>query len=199
MAKQTKTLRPYEAKATLDTDVLTILKLAKKNNTGYDLTEDHIELFKRKISGYYDLTDLEIRTLGDFLGSETAQGIIDEAVQLIEYLDDEGQRKCLAYVCNKLYEAMQDCDLKKKIRPETMYETIMNLGVITVKRSARKPEIKKPIPLHLLKFSPDLAAGVIKRYLLKKLETMPINDKADFQLAEVYLRQEYERLMKYAK
>jgi len=181
-------------------DVLVLLKIAKTNGIKYTPSEDDIEVLKRKISGYYDLTDGEIRSLDDFLKSEPAKNVLEETVPLLEFLDTTETNKYLGYIARKLYEVMGKGELKSKIRPETLKETVMNLGVVTVHRSsAATPTQERPIPMHLLRFDKNVAKGVIKRYLLQILQTVPITSATDFDKAKTTLNKAYKRLKEYDK
>jgi len=179
-----------------EVNILALLKLAKNNGIGHAPSEHQISILRRKLSGYYDLSDLEIRTLSDFLKTEKAQSILKDVGPVIDSLDGGEQNKLLTYIAERLYAVMEDSDLKKKIKPEAIRETVMNLGVITLYRSsATSPDEEEKIPpAHLLKVDKDIAKKVIKRYLTRVLEKA-----RDIEEANKLLRIKYEELKQYAR
>ncbi len=188
--------RIYHLANEWDIRVLTLLKLAKRHNIGHTPSTHQVNLLKRKLSGYYDLSDLEIRTLSDFLKTEKAQSVLKEVGPVMDSLDSGEQNKLLTYIAERLYSFMEDSDLKKKIKPEAIRETVMNLGVITLYRSsaASADEEEKVPPAHLLRIDKDIAKKVIKRYLTRVLERAP-----NIEEANKMLRQKYEELKQYAR
>ncbi len=181
----------------LETDALTLIKLARRSKMSYSPSEEQVEVLRRKISGYYDLSDTEIRSLEDFLGSDAAQDILRETSVLMEaFLDQNEEKKYLNHIATHLFNAIDDEGLKAKIKKETLYETIMNLGVVTLYRTASTDiEEDKLPPLELLRFDNDVARGVLKRYFIRKLESIPIRDYSDFNTATKIMQAEYQRML----
>jgi hypothetical protein len=180
---------------------MTLIALSAEHKVKNNIpTNEQIEAIKRSMSGFYDLTDREIRSIDDFISeSEAAQKIVGEAASVIDYLDTEEQKEYVQYVSKLIFNLMPDSDLKKKIKPEVIYETVMNLGVITMYRtSSQAPDENKP-PIQLLKHLPNIAENVIERYLGKEIEKMPVSERSDFEKVKTKARELYEALINYAR
>jgi len=189
--------RFYHVAHELDIDVLILIKLAKRHGIKYNPSEEEIDFLKRKISGFYDLNDGEIRTLEKFLNSEESKVILEEAIPLAEKMSEEQERKYLIYISKRLFESMKDSSFKNKIRPETIYETISNLGVVEQYRCSGRAREKKDLPVHLLKFDKDIAMGILKRHFIGILEKVVVNSSEDFDRANKVITEEYRRLRDY--
>jgi hypothetical protein len=180
----------------LGIEVIIVLQLAKRLETGHSATEEDIEKFKKKLSGYYDLAESDIRKLEDILQKPAADAILKESAVLIAHLNADQQKKYLMYVSEQIYRLIDDKELRDKIKPETTYETIMNLGVINIKRSgAASSETKKTVPIGLLNFDPDVARSVMKQHFLDVLETFPLKTPADFDSARKHIAKDYSRVV----
>lgn len=176
-----------------------LIKLAKQLNISHSPSPQEIRLLQEKISGFYDLTDNEIRSIEDFLHSENAQDFLQEATPLLTYLDSDEQSRYLQYIAEQLFEQVDNEELKGKIKPATLYQSIMNLGVIELHRPSASTKEKKPLPIHLLRFNTDIAEQVIKRYLLRTFESRPISSAEDFRNIRRDLKRNYKLLLDYAK
>jgi|TARA_B100002003_G_scaffold251135_1_gene293247 hypothetical protein len=180
----------------LDTEVLKLIKLSKAHGKSFSYSQGDINELSAKLSGYYDLTNSEIRDIDHFL-KESNQGkkIFSDALGIFDCIsDEETEREFLKYVSEKLFDAMDDDELKEKIQPETVYETIRNLGVVEIYRAGNVTDEIKPIPSYLLKFDENLAYRIIRNYFVKVLERCPVETENDFKDAGKILLNEYERL-----
>ena len=191
--------RLWEIVEDLDTDVLTLIKLAKREDIPYSVTDGNANLLRSKLSGYNDLTNSEIRDIDHFLKkSEAGRHILTDALSIIDLIGDEkSEREFLKYVSERLFDAMDNEELKQKIKPETVYETIRNLGVVEIYRTSASPRELKPIPVHLLKFDKDLSYKIVRNYFVKVLERCTIDSEEDFDRAREVLASEYRRLREY--
>ncbi len=190
------TLTLGQVAAELNADSLRVLKAAKKHMIGDAPTQEQIQILKREISGYYDLSDRDIRALEDFVNSEGAQEVLKETLPVIDYLGENEFESYLNLVAGRLFEGITDEELKNKVRPETLRETIINLGVITVYRnSTAAPEYEQKIPLHLLKFDRAIGRSVIKNQFVKTLETIVLASFDDFDTARETVRGKYQGML----
>ena len=60
----------------LDVDAITLLKLVKKLKKPDELTEDDVEDIKRALTGYYELSDKDIRSIDDFLYTDKGANLL---------------------------------------------------------------------------------------------------------------------------
>tara|TARA_Y100000310_G_scaffold2130_1_gene2661 strand:- start:3500 stop:4090 length:591 start_codon:yes stop_codon:yes gene_type:complete len=182
----------------LGISVLDVVKAkAKIGNNAPNLSE-----IEEIVSGFQELGDQDIRGVEDYLNSERSQELIGNAVELKDFVGDDGEdkeRDYLKFVSEKLYEDMPESDLKNKIKPETIYQTIRNLGVIKFYRGGCMEAEKQEIPLELLRFDEDFAYNVIKGHFIKQLERTRITSQEDFNKAAARLSTKYQELKDYVR
>ena len=76
---------------------------------------------------------------------------------------------------------MPDSELKNKIKPETLYETIMNLGIVKIFRSGfSNPDGRRLPPVSLLGFDSQIYYHLVKVSFIKEMEVYSINGEMDF-------------------
>ncbi len=164
-----------------DADIFTLIKLAREKEIQDVSTPDEVSRLRRAISGYYNLSNHEIRTIEAFLETAEARAILDEAVPLLGHMDDRDGRKYLEHVAELLFRAMPDEEFKARIRPATVLETVLNLGVLEVYRSgAVKRELPQP-PYHLLRFDPAILYRIIVRQFQDRFQDQRVTAYEDFR------------------
>lgn len=184
------------------TEPLELIQLARKHGISRTPNEEETSLLRSKLSGYYDLEDKDLRDLEDFLGSDKAATFLKDAGPIYFTLDNGDQRKYLAFIAEQLYGMMEDGPLKDKIKPDTILETVENLGVITVYRSSASdtPDTEENLPpLHLLTWDSGIAKRILKRHFLRLLSTYPVREISDFDGAESRLESAYQKMLGRAK
>ncbi len=180
-----------------DIPILQLIKLAGKEGVGNQPTEEEVGLLQSKLSGFYDLSDAEIRELADYLGSEDAQQILKDTVPLLYHCSDK-EEECLQYIAQKLFDNMPE-EFKErfqsKLKPETVRETVINLGVINVHRLEGYANENDPPPPELLKIDPRAAKKAVKRYLIRCIQGEHIQAIEDFDAVKGKLEEAYRELL----
>ena len=175
----------------MDVDIMVLLKIARTKDVGNRSTPKQVESLKAGIVAYYGLSDIEKRELEDFLKSGPADDILKETAPLLDYLGGNDVERYMSYISERLFEQMGD-EWQRKINPEVIRQTIMNLGVIDIYRHRAKEE--KEEPQNIDRLPVDLAEKVIKNYLFEKLSVMPAKTEEDFDKAKSEMNRIYREL-----
>lgn len=182
---------------------LDVMKRAIEYGIGYTPSKEEAELLRRATSGFYELPDKDKRSIDDFLKSEEASPVLEEARKVRSMVTEDQWKEYIGIAAKRLYDLLPDSPLKQSMRPEAIAEamrvseTIMNLGVVRIRRSSAQEPTATP-DIRVVAFNPGTAYNVAWRHFIEVLETMPARTEADFDAARERVAAEAARLREYA-
>jgi hypothetical protein len=147
-----------------------LLQYALEAKCGHEPTNAQIQELERRIGDYNSLDEFQIRRLEDFLHAPEAGRYVTQASVVLPSLNEDQTNAYLDELSTKLFELMEDEELKRRITPRTIRQTVINLGVIEVQRSSSgTPDLKEVLAGEPV--SPKYLRHAIRGYFCKILET----------------------------
>lgn len=179
----------------LGTSIIRLLGIAKQCGISHTPSDKDVEILKEKFSGYDGLSRGDKQNVLDFLeDNPRAKEILGSLIPLMSEIvkNEQEERRYLAEVSKRLYSAMDDNELKKKINPSTIYTTLLNLGVVQIYRGGAMPK-KEILPSELIGFDREIVHGIIKKYFVDEITPLPLKCRLDAE----YARKRIEDKRKY--
>ena len=187
--------RLWEIIKELEHDPLEVVKHARALGLHNEISADEEARLRQALAGYDTLSNKEIRALEDALMSDDICDLIEKRIPLLELLSAPQQETYLRSLSAEVRTAMEKGPLKEKVTPETIYETMMNLGVITTYRSRTAYRPPAATPINLLINDKGIIVQAAKHIMIKSFEGMPLECAGDFDKAEQRLQATYQQIV----